>query len=166
MKKFEKITPVSEIRSVFIYDDEGIVRWKKSRRGVKALSRAGYFNNFGTLIIKYNGMVFIGYRIIWALINGEWPDDEIDHIDGDRTNNKIENLRSVTHSINMRNRKLHKNNKSGICGVYLEQGRWKSEIKFCGKKICLGSYGTIFDAAAERIKAEARYGFSKSHGRR
>ena len=91
----------------------------------------------------------------------------IDHIDGDRTNNKWSNLRSVTRTENSRNIARHKDNTSGTTGVrYVAKGGlWQSYIIRGRTFISLGSYKNKDDAVCARKKGEEKYGFHANHGR-
>lgn len=104
----------------------------------------------------YN-MSFYAHRVIFALIDGEWPTLYVDHINGDRCDNRIKNLRLVTPLENMRNfSKLHRHNTSGAIGVRYVQKRdhWIATIGFGGTAKYLGSFKTFDDAANARKAAE------------
>ncbi len=91
----------------------------------------------------------------------------IDHINHNRSDNSIKNLRSVTHEENLKNMPKKKNNKSGITGVCFEKetGKWRSHITHKGKSIKLGRFENKKDAEMVRLKAELEYGFHENHGR-
>lgn len=83
----------------------------------------------GYRCIRFNGRCFLAHRLIWAIVYGSWPIGEIDHIDGDTSNNRISNLREVDRVGNTRNSGFRSNNTSGICGVsWTKPGRWRSYI--------------------------------------
>lgn len=108
------------------------------------------------------------HRAIWVMEKGEIPEGyEIDHIDGDGLNNRLENLRCVTRSENFRNRRLATNNTSGIVGVRKRKGenKWTAQIKIHGKSIHLGTFTTENDAAKARKDAERAHGFHENHGK-
>ena len=107
------------------------------------------------------------HRVIWAMCHGGWPIHGIDHIDGDRTNNRFENLRDVTQSKNMRNSSIRSDNTSGVVGVYLEKksGTWYAQIKTGGTVKHLGQFPSFEDAVAARAAAEIKYKYHKHHGR-
>jgi len=109
---------------------------------------------------------FKAHRIAWAIHYGEWPSGQIDHKNGVRADNQIENLRVATQQENMRNRAMNRNNTSGTCGVTWckRQKKWKVQIKVDGRMIHLGLFDSLDDAAAARAEASARYGFTKRHG--
>jgi hypothetical protein len=138
--------------------------WNSHYAGTPALAaieRAGY--GHGDIFAKR----YKAHRVAWALYYGEWPEGEIDHINGIRSDNRLINLRVVSHKDNMRNQRLSKANKSGVIGVCWasHRGKWSAQIKVNRKKLHLGLFGTIKEAAAARKAAERKYGFHPNHGR-
>lgn len=111
---------------------------------------------------------FKAHRLAWALVNGEWPRCEIDHIDGDSLNNRISNLRLATRRENSRNLKLNRANSSGFNGVSFcrSRNKWLAQIGVNGKTINLGRYDSLIDAVAARIRADIDNNFHKGHGTR
>jgi hypothetical protein len=105
-------------------------------------------------------------RIAWFMHYGEWPEHTIDHINGDSTDNRIENLRDVSHKENSRNMARFSTNTTGVAGVSITKyGKFKARIKADGESIHLGNYETLEEAAAARKEAEIKYGFHENHGR-
>lgn len=107
-------------------------------------------------------------RVIWYIMTGERlaRNQIVDHIDHDRTNNRFNNLRVVSHLENNRNAKLNKNNKSGLMGVYfveriLQPPYWRVHI---GKEL-LGKYDSFFEACCARKSAENNLEYHKNHGK-
>ena len=127
---------------------------------------AGYIAPHGYNLIQLPGRMECAHRIAWTMVHGEWP-EFIDHVDGDRANNKLSNLRNVTRGENARNKARPSNNKSGVIGVswYKGECRWVAEIKHNRKKISLGRYATFEDAVAARKRGEVKYGYHENHGR-
>ena len=121
----------------------------------------------GYIGICVDGKMFPAHRLAYAIVMGEWPKEQIDHVNGVRDDNRWENLRAVSQSGNMRNRKLNKNNKTGVLGVYwLEsRSRWLAEIKAEGSRRYLGHHKALLDAVAARRSAESKYGYHPNHGR-
>ena len=107
------------------------------------------------------------HRVIWAMVHGEWPADQIDHINRVRHDNRLSNLRAVSGSENCRNRKLIASNTSGVCGVGWdkESRKWAAIIKVNGKQRRLGRFKSFNDAVAARKEAENMLGFHHSHGK-
>ena len=130
------------------------------KRAITHLNQAGYYT--GTVLAK--GVK--AHRVVWAMTYGDWP-DVIDHIDGDRLNNTISNLRSTDFAGNAKNAKLRKDSVSGRVGVYRRRnGVWSARIQADGREIHLGSFGSFSAACAARARAEQQYSFHVNHGRR
>lgn len=118
----------------------------------------------GYLMGWINNRAYLAHRIIWMLVHGEEPDD-IDHINGDRTDNRLANLRNVSRSVNLRNARMRRDNTSGVNGVSREGGRWAAYITVNRKRKFLGYFSNLEDASAARKAAEARIGgFTVRHG--
>ena len=112
------------------------------------------------------GAKYLAHRIIWLLEYGVWPDGDIDHINGVRTDNRLSNLRDVPRSVNSKNAKRSIANTSGVTGVrwYARKSKWRAEICVDGKSRSLGYYSTIEEAAAARALASHKHGFTERHG--
>lgn len=113
--------------------------------------------------ISINHKHYLAHRLAWLIHYGKWPEDKIDHLDGNGLNNPIKNLQEATQRENMHNQRLRRNSKSGICGVSWRKdlGKWKAYIRTQS----LGVHETLLDAAAARKSAERGEGFSYRHGR-
>jgi hypothetical protein len=100
------------------------------------------------------------------MITGADPDDQIDHVNHRRANNRFKNLRAVSRQENQRNASRRKDNTSGVCGVSWRKDakKWEAKIRFEGKKIHLGIFKHRFHAIRARKLAEAGYGFHPNHG--
>lgn len=109
---------------------------------------------------------YLAHRLIWKMVHGSDPLN-IDHIDGDPSNNRICNLRSVDVAENNRNQKMHSTNTSGVTGVCPTppsrrgRRRWEARI---GKEL-IGCFLTVEEATAARRKAEIQHGYHPNHGR-
>jgi hypothetical protein len=125
---------------------------------------AGCPNNLGYLQVKIDGSPYYVQRLAFLYMTGSFP-VEVDHENQDVSDNSWGNLREVTHGENLKNRKLGKNNTSGVIGVYRGNGAWRAEIKVGGKTICLGTYRTKLEAIDARVKANIKYGFHANHGK-
>ena len=115
---------------------------------------------------KIDGSTYFAHRIVYALHYAEWPTDQIDHINGVKTDNRISNLRVVTNQENHRNSPMRRDNSSGVTGVYLHKdtGKWYAGITVGGKFKKLGLFDTLEEAAEARKAASEKYGFSERHG--
>lgn len=109
----------------------------------------------------------LAHRVAWCIFYGTWPENQIDHINGDRADNRIANLRLSSAIANARNQCLHRANTSGICGVYYDKsvGKWSAQIIVSHKRIYLGAFETKSEAAAARKIADKEYGFATGHGK-
>lgn len=116
--------------------------------------------------IQLFGKMYKAHRLVWLYVNGTWPKEEIDHVDGNGLNNRIENLRDVSRPENRKNIKRTKANTSGFMGVCWKPERkaWTAKIKINGKVIYLGTFKNKFHAAEARRAAERHHGFHKNHG--
>jgi hypothetical protein len=127
--------------------------------------RSGYTSIVGTI----NCTQFKAHRVAWAIHYGEWP-DEIDHINGDPTDNRIENLRNVTHRENARNRRIPTNNTSGRMGVQWSKrhNKWLAFIRSEKRRgnAHLGLFDKFEDAVKAREAAEQANGYHANHNRR
>lgn len=154
------------VRQLFIYDGEHL-RWNVSRQKIQKGAIAGEIRD-GYRRIGVNGQKYAAHRLIWLFVYGQFPTHFIDHIDGNGLNNRIENLRDVTNRENCLKQKLHCTNTSGYTGVSWDKrtNRWIAEIRVRDKKIRIGSFKNIEDAAAARKDAEKKHGFHPDHGKR
>lgn len=107
------------------------------------------------------------HRVIWAMTFGEWPSEDIDHINGNRADNRIENLRAVSRQENTKNKATQKNSGSQVSGVMWAKRneKWRARITVNGRRVDLGLHSTFDEAVAARKTAECRYGFHPNHGR-
>lgn len=144
----------------FFPDRRAWASWTTSNCGKAALTAktSGYKN--GSILGKCG---YRAHRVAWAIYFGEWPSFHVDHINGDRSDNRIANLREVTVSQNQMNRRLRTllGKSSQYKGVYWRPARrrWVSEITAKGEHFRLGSFKTERDAAvAYNRKAEALFG--------
>ena len=113
-----------------------------------------------------DGIVLRAHRVAWALHYGAWPEFDIDHVNHDREDNRLCNLRAVTRAENRKNASLSRNNTSGVCGVYwsTDRRKWGAYITSGGLQHNLGHFASFEDAVAARRAAEGRFGFHENHG--
>lgn len=150
------------ISSQLDYDPiNGLLFWKTKKKGRSLKNPAGGKKD-GYIYIRINGKPFYAHRVAFLLTNKRWPEKgkEIDHINEDRGDNRIINLREASSSENKQNIKKRKNNRSGLTGVvfHKQAKKWGARIKIKnGSYKSLGLYENIEDAKKTRIKAEKKY---------
>lgn len=145
------------LNSYFSYDpDTGLLFWKIRRPGVRRDKPAGTINEGGYIQIHVDGKIYLAHRIIWVLMTGEWPKEDIDHRDTYQLNNRWENLREATDTQNAGNCRARARNTSGYKGVSFDRkrGKFTAQIGFKGRIYYLGSFDDP-KVAHERYVAKA-----------
>ena len=124
-------------------------------------------NGDGYNFIWIEGKQIAAHRLAWLYMMGIWP-DEIDHINHCKSDNKWKNLREVTGIENKKNKPMHKNNTSGVCGIYWEKDRkkWLASVRINTKNVNLGRFDDKFEAICARLSANNKYDFHFNHGRK
>lgn len=108
------------------------------------------------------------HHVIWFYMTGAWPEDLIDHIDHEPSNNRWDNLRLASHATNARNRSMQHNNASGVNGIdwYARDSLWRVRVKPAdGPQKHIGYFPTLLDAVAARIRALKPLDYHPNHGR-
>ena len=170
--KTKPLPSQAELLEALDYNPEtGVLTWRfrKNRRncwnsqfaGKTAFTAMHQGYHFG----QFNCGVYFAHRLIWKMVYNEDP-PQLDHINGRRADNRISNLKVSNRIENSRNQKLRADNKSGVCGVRLDQRtmRWKAEIGINRKTVYLGTYEVLEDAIKARKAASTALGFSERHG--
>ena len=155
-----------DLLRTFCYAD-GVLRWRadtapRSWRG----DIAGNLNNTGYVVVGTQGKKYLAHRLIFLMHHGYMP-DEVDHINGDRSDNRIENLRAVTRKQNQYNAGTRADNTSGVKGVfwYKQTQKWAAQCKFDGVLYPLGYFDKLSDAAsAVRAFRQSNHGEFANHG--
>ena len=143
-------------KTIFEYNN-GLLYWNIKKQGVRYGTLVGTPDTQGYLKVRYQYKWYRVHRIVYELFNGSIDKDlEIDHINGVKTDNRIENLRLATRRENSRNRAKSKKNTSGIVGVWKcsKTNKWRAGIKIQGKQINLGSFKNKDEAIEARSTAE------------
>jgi hypothetical protein len=172
---------VEFIRRALLVTNDGTCIWKERPRADfsctqswRAWNRqycgkiAGTTDQRGYGAIQIGGCNLPTHRIVWTLTYGEWPERDIDHLNGITTDNRPENLRDVHHSVNHRNRRKNPRNTSGRCGVSwrADKGKWRAFIATAPNKPTHLGYFESFEAAVHvREAAELNLGYTARHGK-
>lgn len=145
MKYRRELPTQDRLKQLFDYED-GFLLNKKHRGKSKKGERIGFVNHYGYRVSRIDMEKFYVHRLIWVFHNGTLDGLDVDHIDGNRDNNKIENLRLVTSQKNNQNiKKAKRTNALGVLGVSMKFGKYCAQISFNKKVKHLG----LFDTAEE-----------------
>lgn len=151
---------IDVLKSLLRYEpDTGLIYWVAKGKGMIKKKAAGTKLHSGYLGICIGPKRWQAHRIAWALHTGSWPKDQIDHINGIKTDNRACNLREATNSQNGKNLKLSKANKTGVAGVCWSERyqNYRVYIKVDHKQKYLGTFKNFDDAVKARHKAEDKY---------
>lgn len=163
LRMTNKLPSIDYIRNVLSYDKyTGVLTWADNARGRNGREAFASKMNGGYRQGMVGGVMMLAHRVIWAHQFGEWPPHQIDHINGIRDDNRLDNLRSVTRRENQRNLKLNAKNKSGIPGIYYikKSGKWDCRIGVNGKTKCLGTHACFGAAIRARLGAMRELGYT------
>ncbi len=147
-----------KLTKTFRYDSNtGLFYWlKPTSNSVKIGDKAGIKKPSGYIVMTINNTSYYAHRMAWFYVNGFIPNNPIDHINRNKSDNRITNLRVVTNQCNMRNSNKQKNNKSGVTGVSWNKdyNKWQSNIKVDSIGKYLGMSIFFEEAVALRLAAE------------
>lgn len=149
------------VRNLFDYDrDTGLLTWRvRKRNSVHIGEVAGSLDAHGYICVQIDGRPHKAHRLIWLWLHGEWPPKEIDHINGNRSDNREANLRLANNFQNSANRLRQKNNTSGYKGVSLHRktGKWQASARLGGNLRYLGLFASASEAHAVYVNATRQY---------
>lgn len=176
----ENLPSVDYLRECFDYDPEtGVLTWKcrplehftNSKGRNIFLSRyagkvVGCLSLQGYLTITIGKTKLLAHRVAWCVHYGVWPTYSVDHINLNKADNRIENLRDIEEQVNSLGRARYRTNVSGCSGVgYLkDSGKWKVSIGVRGKKVYLGLFESMESAVAAYEEAKKFHTYSTQHG--
>ena len=138
------------LQTLLEYDPASGMFTRKVRTSnrIKVGEQAGSLDKAGYLCIRVHGKTYKAHRLAWLYVHGNMPAGEVDHINGVKADNRIENLRDVTKSANQQNRRF-------VRGYSKDGNRWKAQIRFGGRWKHLGCYETEQEAHAAYLAAKA-----------
>lgn len=176
-----KQLPAQEyLNSVLDYcPDTGVLTWK--HRPESHFKSVGIFKAWNTRFagksagsphgggyrqVNLDGKVYLAHRVIWTMVHGDFGDNDIDHINGNRSDNRLENIRSVSRTVNLRNSANSRKGEIAVCGVsrHNATGKYRAYVGIDGKQVHLGFFDNVEDAIAVRAEANKTYGFTERHG--
>lgn len=153
----------------FFANERSFKRWNTKHAGAPALNciERDVLGRPHRRVGQILGRQMKAHRAAWAIFHGRWPDGEIDHVNGDPTDNRICNLREVSRQQNMRNTAMHRDNRSGAAGVCWNPRtrKWTATLGIDGRRHYIGQYLTVEEASAARRVAQVDLGFHVNHGR-
>lgn len=146
--------------------ETGVFSISKSGTNSKLLNQR--IDNRGYVRLNFQGKPYQAHRLAFLYVNGAFPDDEVDHLDGNRSNNAWSNIRRISHGDNQKNLTMNTRNKTGINGImYTKNGKgFVAQIGNNGVTQYLGSFGNINDAIRARVTAEIKLNYHDDHGKR
>lgn len=146
------------VRELFDYKNGQLIWKKKTSAKTKIGSCAGSLNSAGYVNVGVNGKLYLLHRLIFLWHHGRLP-EVLDHINGTKSDNRIENLREATFLQNSHNKKIPSNNGSGITGVGWDakRERWEARISVNKKVRRIGYFQNFHDAVSARKSAEEKY---------
>ena len=154
MDKSSELTQ-EELKKRLYYDPgTGVFTWISAFQS-QLIGKVAGGNHLGYIRIKIVHKMYLAHRLAFLFMTGLWPEDQVDHINHIRSDNRWRNLRECTRTQNMRNQRTYKNNKSGFKGVTRHEinRKWQAGIKLADKQTYLGTFETKIEAAKAYNKA-------------
>ena len=152
--KYRKDLTQEELKNILVYDeDTGVLTRISTGKVGGSIQKTGYIS------ISIRNEKYYAHRIAYLYVMGVWPENHIDHINMNRSDNRWVNLRPATHKENLNNRSKPSHNTSGFKGVSFRSDtkKWEAYIHVDGKKITLGSHKDKQCAVDARIEASKKY---------
>lgn len=155
MREKETESAADAIRSRLRYDPgSGGLHWTCSYMSVREGAKAGSLERNGYLKVVVGGLSYKAHRVAWLLANGQWPKGQIDHINGNRSDNRLVNLRDVDQCANQHNQ--HRRDTGKLVGAFFhkDSGKFQASIRHRGREHYLGLYETEREARAAYLAAK------------
>lgn len=158
----KKLPEQSYLNSILEYNN-GILYWKSARPKINIGDIAGSLNKNGYIKIKIDGKIYQIHRIIWKMLIGNDPENDIDHINHIKTDNRIENLRDTNE--NNKNQSIRKDNTSGYPNIlFRKNNKIKYQVRILNNnKHYTKSFSTIEEAVKHRDEKLIEFGYHKNH---
>lgn len=146
------------LKQLLMYEpDTGVFTWRVDHRKYQAGHVAGRDNGTGYLVVWISPRLYQAHRLAWLYMNGSWPTASIDHINGKKSDNRILNLRDVSHAQNMSNLKRARvDNKLGVMGVHQVRNKFVAQIQTNGVTKRIGRFNTPEEAHAAYLEEKRR----------
>lgn len=139
------------LRAYVYHSETGTFDWSNPGR----LRKPGHASSAGYLRLRVGGRYHPAHHLVWLIEYGQMPEQQIDHIDGDRCNNRIGNLRQVNAVVNSQNqRKAHRTSSTGLLGASPTHKSWRAQIKVYGRSVHLGMFNSPEEAHAAYLRAK------------
>jgi hypothetical protein len=159
----ETLLDQQKVKQILDYEiSTGYFYWKeRTALCIQEGMQAGSYTTAGYIQIAINRYVYRAHRLAWLYVYGQWPKGILDHINRKKDDNRVENLRLVSITDNLKNQGISKNNTSGVKGVCRNKyGSWVASIYLDKKQVHLGSFLCREQAIEARQKAEIKYGYT------
>ena len=156
----ESLLSAERARELLAYDPEtGTLRWKvRVSQSMLAGSIAGTTDSYGYVRVIIDKRTYRAHRLAWLIVHGQWPENELDHKNLLRSDNRLSNLREATRSQNMFNKKVYANNTSGHTGISKRGSKFRAVYGRNGRPVAIGTFATLEAAIAAREAAIAYRG--------
>ena len=162
------LPPKTLLNHLFSYDPKvGDLIWKNPRTNrTKAGDRAGNLHTHGYIHVRINGKLYKAHRLVWKMVHGSDPVDQLDHINRIRSDNRISNLREASNVENSRNHSLSRSNTTGITGINFLKGArfhkspWRAFISNDTDKRISKTFNSLLDAVCWRKAREKQYNYT------
>jgi hypothetical protein len=154
-RRYPKALTADALRSQLNYDaSTGVFTWRNGRR---ANEIAGHPSSYGYWLIRIGGRSIPAHRLAWLYVTGNWPQQEIDHIDSDRLNNRFVNLRDVSRTVNGQNlTKAMSSSRTGLLGAHPHRDRFAAQIRVNGRVRHIGLFDTALAAHQAYLAAKRK----------